>query len=127
MNVGEGSNLPRINVSSFIISPLDIAIITKPNRVQIKSFPVSLRNRSLWVKDSLLRLNPSDFRIMMPRIIRGVKMPSPATINQNRIDSCPLVLLKYGIKYLVNKYINSAAKINIENEERNPSLFNVGF
>jgi hypothetical protein len=64
---------------------------------------------------------------MMPRTIRGVKMPRLATINQNRTDSCPVVLVKYGIKYLVNKYINIAAKINIENEEKNPSLFNVGF
>jgi hypothetical protein len=72
----------------------------------------------------MVSLKPSDFRIKMPIIINGVKIPNPPTINQNRIVSCPVCSLSQGMRYEVNTYISIAAGRKIANDEINPSGFN---
>jgi hypothetical protein len=59
-------------------------------------------------------------------MIKGVNIPKPATINQNKIVSCPDTLLKQGIRYLVSKNMSRAAGMKIENDEIRPSFFSSG-
>jgi hypothetical protein len=93
MKAGEWSNLPINNSRPFIIIILKTPTRANPTKHHSKSVLVILRNlnRSIHVLFDILC--PSALRINIAVIIKGVKIPSPATINQNSIVSCPVSLL----------------------------------